>query len=76
MNPTSVAKQQRQQEVEALQEEVARLRDLVRALQDGGALPHSHDESSIHSSSLGFSLPPSKEVLGKVTTDKQTQLNF
>ncbi|XP_070684520.1 mitotic spindle assembly checkpoint protein MAD1 [Pempheris klunzingeri] len=63
MNPTTVAKQQRQQEVEALREEVTHLRELVRSLQDGGALVHSHDDSSIHSSSLGLSLPPSKEVL-------------
>uniref|UniRef100_A0A7N6ADH3 Mitotic spindle assembly checkpoint protein MAD1 n=1 Tax=Anabas testudineus TaxID=64144 RepID=A0A7N6ADH3_ANATE len=63
MNPTTVAKQQRQQEVEALREEVTRLRELVRSLQDGGTLPHSHDDSSMHSSSLGLSLPPSKEVL-------------
>lgn len=66
MNPTTVAKQQRQQEVEALREEVTRLRELVRSLQDGGTLPHSHDDSSMHSSSLGLSLPPSKEVLGKI----------
>uniref|UniRef100_A0A3Q4B9J2 Mitotic spindle assembly checkpoint protein MAD1 n=1 Tax=Mola mola TaxID=94237 RepID=A0A3Q4B9J2_MOLML len=35
MNPTTVAKQQRQQEVEALREEVTRLRELVRSLQEG-----------------------------------------
>ncbi|XP_071360423.1 mitotic spindle assembly checkpoint protein MAD1 isoform X2 [Trachinotus anak] len=63
MNPTSVAKQQRQQEVEALREEVTHLRELVRSLQEGGALVHSQDDSSMHSSSLGLSLPPSKEVL-------------
>ncbi|XP_035493393.1 mitotic spindle assembly checkpoint protein MAD1 [Scophthalmus maximus] len=63
MNPTSVAKQQRQQEVDALREEVTHLRELVRSLQDGGALVHSQDESSLHGSSLGLSLPPSKEVL-------------
>ncbi|XP_056228374.1 mitotic spindle assembly checkpoint protein MAD1 [Seriola aureovittata] len=62
MNPTSVAKQQRQQEVESLREEVTHLRELVRSLQDGGALVHSQDDSSMHSSSLGLSLPPSKEV--------------
>lgn len=65
MNPTSVAKQQRQQEVEALQEEVSHLRELVRSLQDGGSLIHSQDDSSMHNPSLGLSLPPSKEVLGK-----------
>ncbi|XP_053188386.1 mitotic spindle assembly checkpoint protein MAD1 [Scomber japonicus] len=63
MNPTTVAKQQRQQEEEALREEVTRLRELVRSLQDGGALVHSQDEASLHSSSLSLSLPPSKEVL-------------
>eukprot|EP00064_Thunnus_orientalis_P018662 superscaffoldBa00004367_g18765 len=63
MNPTSVAKQQRQQEEEALREEVTRLRELVRSLQDGGALAHSQDDASLHASSLSFSLPPSKEVL-------------
>lgn len=66
MNPTTVAKQQRQQEVDALREEVTRLRELVRSLQDGGALVHSQDESSLHTSSLSLSLPPSKEVLGKI----------
>ncbi|XP_035516349.1 mitotic spindle assembly checkpoint protein MAD1 isoform X1 [Morone saxatilis] len=63
MNPTTVAKQQRQQEVEALREEVTRLRELVRSLQDGGALVHSQDDSSMHTPSFGLSLPPSKEVL-------------
>lgn len=70
MNPTSVAKQQRQQEVEVLREEMSRLRELVRSLQNGGALPHSHDESSMHSSSLGLNFPPSKEVLGKIHNTK------
>uniref|UniRef100_A0AAQ5ZAD5 Mitotic spindle assembly checkpoint protein MAD1 n=1 Tax=Amphiprion ocellaris TaxID=80972 RepID=A0AAQ5ZAD5_AMPOC len=37
MNPTTAAKQERQQEVEALREEVTCLRDLVRSLQGGGA---------------------------------------
>ncbi|XP_029004121.1 mitotic spindle assembly checkpoint protein MAD1 [Betta splendens] len=63
MNPTAVAKQQRQQEVEALAEEVTRLRELVRSLQEGGALSHSHNDSNMHSSSLGLTLPPSREVL-------------
>lgn len=65
MNPTTVAKQQRQQEVENLREEVTRLRELVRSLQDGGGLVHAQDDSSMHNPSLGLSLPPSKEVLGK-----------
>lgn len=51
MNPTAVAEQQRQQEVEALREEVIRLREL-----------HSQDDSSMHNPSRGISLPPSKEV--------------
>ncbi|XP_023122549.1 mitotic spindle assembly checkpoint protein MAD1 [Amphiprion ocellaris] len=63
MNPTTAAKQERQQEVEALREEVTCLRDLVRSLQGGGAVLHSQDDSSIHTTSLSFSLPPSKEVL-------------
>lgn len=54
MNPTAVAEQQRQQEVEALREEVIRLREL-----------HSQDDSSMHNPSRGFSLPPSKEVQGQ-----------
>ncbi|XP_060910856.1 mitotic spindle assembly checkpoint protein MAD1 [Labrus mixtus] len=63
MNPTSVAKQQRQQEVECLREEVASLRELVRMLREGGTVVHSQDESSMQVSGLGLSLPPSKEVL-------------
>lgn len=63
MNPTAAAKQERQQEVEALREEVTCLRDLVRSLQGGGSALHSQDDSSLHASSLSFSLPPSKEVL-------------
>uniref|UniRef100_A0A672Z5E7 Mitotic spindle assembly checkpoint protein MAD1 n=1 Tax=Sphaeramia orbicularis TaxID=375764 RepID=A0A672Z5E7_9TELE len=59
MNPTAVAKQQRQQEMESLQEEVTRLRELVRSLQDGGA----QDDGSILTPNLSLSLPPSKEVL-------------
>ncbi|XP_042341152.1 mitotic spindle assembly checkpoint protein MAD1 [Plectropomus leopardus] len=63
MNPTTVAKQQRQQDVEALREEVTRLRELVRSLQDGGSMVYSQEDPSMHASSLGLSLPPSKEVL-------------
>ncbi|XP_072240818.1 mitotic spindle assembly checkpoint protein MAD1 [Leuresthes tenuis] len=63
MNPTAVAKQQRQQEVEVLQEEVKCLRELVRSLQDGGAAVHSHDDSSMYNPSHSLSLPPSKEVM-------------
>lgn len=62
MNPTTVAKQQRQQEVDALREEVTRLQEVVRSLQDRR---HSQDEVSLHPSSVSLSLLPSKEVLGK-----------
>uniref|UniRef100_A0AAX7THM3 Mitotic spindle assembly checkpoint protein MAD1 n=1 Tax=Astatotilapia calliptera TaxID=8154 RepID=A0AAX7THM3_ASTCA len=47
MNPTAIAKQERQQEVEALRQEVTRLRDLVRSLQSGGAVGHSQDDTAI-----------------------------
>lgn len=57
LNPTSVAKQQRVEEAESLREEVSRLRDLLRSVQEGGA----QDENSALGMSL--SLPPSKEVL-------------
>ncbi|KAM9314967.1 mitotic spindle assembly checkpoint protein MAD1 [Pholidichthys leucotaenia] len=60
LNPTFIAKQERQQEMEALREEATHLRELVRFLQDGGAAVHSQD-SGLHGFSL--SLPPSKEVL-------------
>uniref|UniRef100_A0A3P8UR86 Mitotic arrest deficient 1 like 1 n=1 Tax=Cynoglossus semilaevis TaxID=244447 RepID=A0A3P8UR86_CYNSE len=59
MNPTTVAKQQRQQEVEALREEVTHLRELVRSLQDLGRSP---EDPRLHISNLSLSLPPSKEV--------------
>lgn len=58
MNPTAVAKQQRQQDVDALREEVALLRELVRSLQGGGAAAHTQDAAA-----AGLVLPPSKEVL-------------
>uniref|UniRef100_A0A669CIQ8 Mitotic spindle assembly checkpoint protein MAD1 n=1 Tax=Oreochromis niloticus TaxID=8128 RepID=A0A669CIQ8_ORENI len=61
VNPTAIAKQERQQEVEALREEVTRLRDLVRSLQSGGAVGHSQDDT--HNPSFSLSLAPSKEVL-------------
>ncbi|XP_013871306.1 mitotic spindle assembly checkpoint protein MAD1 [Austrofundulus limnaeus] len=63
MNPTSAAKQQRQQELESLQEEVTRLRELVRSLQGGITVGLSHDDSCMKNPSLSLSLPPSKEVL-------------
>ncbi|XP_008301747.1 mitotic spindle assembly checkpoint protein MAD1 [Stegastes partitus] len=62
MNPTAAAKQERQQEVDTLRDEVAHLRELVRSLQGGGAAVHSQDDSSIHAASLSLNLPPSKEV--------------
>ncbi|KAI9525666.1 hypothetical protein NQZ68_006215 [Dissostichus eleginoides] len=58
MNPTTVAKQQRQQDIDALREEVTRLSELVRSLQEGGAMVQG--DSSINAS---LSLPPSKEVV-------------
>lgn len=70
MNPTAVAKQQRQQEVEALREEVTRLRERVCTLQDGGSLLHPPDDSGVHNASRSFSLPPSKEVQGKTCTGR------
>ncbi|XP_031719054.1 mitotic spindle assembly checkpoint protein MAD1 [Anarrhichthys ocellatus] len=63
MNPAAAAKQERQQDVEALREEVTCLRELVRSLQDGGASVHLQDDSGVHAASRSLSLPPSKEVL-------------
>lgn len=63
MNPTSVAKQQRQQEIETAREEVTRLRELVRSLQEGRSAVPSQDSTAPN---LGVCLPPSKEVLGKI----------
>ena len=63
MNPITVAKQQRQQDIDALREEVTRLSELVRSLQEGGAMIQG--DSSINAS-LSLSLPPSKEVVGKI----------
>uniref|UniRef100_A0A3P9KM72 Mitotic spindle assembly checkpoint protein MAD1 n=1 Tax=Oryzias latipes TaxID=8090 RepID=A0A3P9KM72_ORYLA len=62
MNPSSVAKQQRQQEVETLREEVTTLRELVRSLQEGGGMLHAQDSSGIYTPNISLSLPPSKEV--------------
>ncbi|KAK2533720.1 Mad1l1, partial [Columba guinea] len=39
MNPASLAKQQRREEQQQLQEECERLRELVRVLEGGGAIP-------------------------------------
>ncbi|KAI1896161.1 hypothetical protein AGOR_G00091960 [Albula goreensis] len=54
MNPTSLAKQERQDEVEKLREECRQLREHVRSLQAGGAV--AAEEGT-------FNLPPSQEVL-------------
>ncbi|XP_077427154.1 mitotic spindle assembly checkpoint protein MAD1 isoform X3 [Vanacampus margaritifer] len=59
MNPTAAAKQQRQQESEALRQEVDRLRDVVRKVQEGGR--GADVDAALHSANL--SLPPPKEVL-------------
>ncbi|XP_064818220.1 mitotic spindle assembly checkpoint protein MAD1-like [Oncorhynchus masou masou] len=58
LNPTSMAKQQRVEEVEALRAEVECLRERLRSLQTGGAvsLAAAAGETSL-------SLPPSQEVL-------------
>ena len=68
MNPTNVAKQQRQQETEALREEVTRLREHLRSLKDAGPLA-LQDDPHTGSPGLGLSLPPSQEVLGKTHRD-------
>lgn len=39
MNPVSLAKQQRKEEQQQLQEECERLRELVRVLEGGGSVP-------------------------------------
>ncbi|KAM4750093.1 mitotic spindle assembly checkpoint protein MAD1 isoform 1-T2 [Anableps anableps] len=61
LNPTTEAKQQRRQEVEAIREELTCLRELVRSFQEGGMV--SQDDSSIHTPGFSINLPPSKEVL-------------
>ncbi|KAM8843000.1 mitotic spindle assembly checkpoint protein MAD1 [Synchiropus picturatus] len=62
MNPATVAKQQRQQDVESLHEEVTRLREVLRSLQEGGVLAQSQLDGGLSSSTI-LNLPPSKEVL-------------
>ncbi|XP_032419533.1 mitotic spindle assembly checkpoint protein MAD1 [Xiphophorus hellerii] len=61
LNPTAEAKQQLRQEAGAVQEELTRLRELVRSYQEGGVA--SQDDSSIHTPGFSITLPPSKEVL-------------
>uniref|UniRef100_A0A8K9Y8N2 Mitotic spindle assembly checkpoint protein MAD1 n=1 Tax=Oncorhynchus mykiss TaxID=8022 RepID=A0A8K9Y8N2_ONCMY len=58
LNPTSMAKQQRVEEVEALRAEVECLRERLRSLQTGGAIP-----LAAAAGETSLSLPPSQEVL-------------
>ncbi|XP_077574300.1 mitotic spindle assembly checkpoint protein MAD1 [Stigmatopora nigra] len=58
MNPTAIAKQQRQQDTEALRQEVEHLRDVVRKVQEGNS--GAKVDAALHSANL--TLPPSKEV--------------
>ncbi|KAI5609325.1 mitotic spindle assembly checkpoint protein MAD1, partial [Silurus asotus] len=55
LNPTSVAKQERVEEVEQLKVECERLRERLRKIEAGGAMP-SDDTMLI--------IPPSQEILG------------
>ncbi|KAA0722554.1 Mitotic spindle assembly checkpoint protein MAD1 [Triplophysa tibetana] len=54
MNPTSIAKQQRAEEVEQLRAECQRLRDRLRKMEAGGAM--STDDTTLI-------IPPSQEIL-------------
>uniref|UniRef100_UPI001EAF7B4F mitotic spindle assembly checkpoint protein MAD1-like n=1 Tax=Oncorhynchus gorbuscha TaxID=8017 RepID=UPI001EAF7B4F len=58
LNPTSMAKQQRVEEVEALRAEVECLRERLRSLQTGGAIP-----LAAAAGEASLCLPPSQEVL-------------
>lgn len=55
LNPTSVAKQERAEEVEQLKVECERLRERLRKMEAGGAIT-SDDTTLI--------IPPSQEILG------------
>uniref|UniRef100_A0A6Q2WRN3 Mitotic spindle assembly checkpoint protein MAD1 n=1 Tax=Esox lucius TaxID=8010 RepID=A0A6Q2WRN3_ESOLU len=57
-NPTSMAKKQRLEEVEALREEVQCLREHLRSLQTGGAVP-----AAVGDLGVTVNLPPSQEIL-------------
>ncbi|XP_061686294.1 mitotic spindle assembly checkpoint protein MAD1 [Syngnathoides biaculeatus] len=70
MNPTAVAKQQQQQETEALRQEVDRLREVVRKVQEGGR--GAHVDAVLHSANL--SLPPPKEVLDLLKQIERSEL--
>ncbi|XP_010001578.1 PREDICTED: mitotic spindle assembly checkpoint protein MAD1 [Chaetura pelagica] len=56
MNPASLAKQQRKEEQQQLQEECERLRELVRVLEGGGSIPENLEGAL-------SGLPSKKEVL-------------
>lgn len=59
LNPTSVAKQERAEEVEQLKVECERLRERLRKMEAGGAIT-SDDTTLI--------IPPSQEILGTKTS--------
>lgn len=56
MNPTSIAKQQRAEDVEQLRLECQLLRDRIRKIEAGGGV--TTDDTTLI-------IPPSQEILGK-----------
>ncbi|ELV11019.1 Mitotic spindle assembly checkpoint protein MAD1 [Tupaia chinensis] len=69
LNPTSVAKQRLREDRDRLQEECARLQELVRALERGGPVPAELEAAAC--------LPSSKEVAGRpsaLSPDTQWQV--
>lgn len=56
MNPTSIAKQQRSEEVEQLRVECQRLRERLRKIEASGGM--TTDDTTLI-------IPPSQEILGK-----------